>query len=225
MISLANHASDARPQSCVSNISSKRNEGTPPAPTAGLVSGVYGPIDPTAATNAYCQTFCRSLTQTRRTRGGFTFFSYIYVATLRRLSSRPSLPLRSPTQPLALLIMADPRQELTDIHEEGTSSSTTPIQSPAVHEPRSAPPPVATNDPPTMRRRRASSASHVSVDYFDPEGVQQLGRTLSRQMSTQGSPVISSKAPKKNTPSDVDSEVTLAEAFDLEKTLKNFASM
>ncbi|KAF8069190.1 pleiotropic drug resistance ABC transporter [Lyophyllum atratum] len=72
------------------------------------------------------------------------------------------------------------------------------------------------------RRRRSSSASHVDVDFFDPDGVRDLKRTLTR-MSTVGE---GAKGDAQHmTSTDSDDTVAGDGAFDFEKTLRSAVKM
>ncbi|TBU44086.1 pleiotropic drug resistance ABC transporter [Dichomitus squalens] len=76
--------------------------------------------------------------------------------------------------------------------------------------------------------RQQSTSSHVSIDRFDPEGVAQLRRTLSRQSQTHAEPHIDSEKPSRGfgtqqSTNSVLTEDTLASPdgpFDFEKTLR-----
>lgn len=79
--------------------------------------------------------------------------------------------------------------------------------------------------PPVTRHQRpragsnASHASHVSIDYFDPAGVNELRRTLSRQVTNE-------QATARASPRSIggESEMTLAAGdgpFDFEKLLRS----
>jgi hypothetical protein len=59
-----------------------------------------------------------------------------------------------------------------------------------------------------QQKRRPHSCSHVSLDYFDPRGVQRLQEHL-RRISTTGVPGVR------------DSSVTLTDHFDFEQTLRS----
>jgi ATP-binding cassette, subfamily G (WHITE), member 2, SNQ2 len=77
------------------------------------------------------------------------------------------------------------------------------------------------------RPRRASSASHVNVDYFDQQGVDELSRTLTRMSTMDTLPVTLEASPESVavSRSDVASEETLATAdrpFDFEKGFRNY---
>ena len=74
--------------------------------------------------------------------------------------------------------------------------------------------------------RQPSASSHVSIDHFDPEGVAQLRRTLSRQSEIEHAAHIDTKAQGDSGRSarSISTEVTLASPdapFDFEKTLRN----
>ncbi|KAF5329467.1 hypothetical protein D9619_009293 [Psilocybe cf. subviscida] len=73
-------------------------------------------------------------------------------------------------------------------------------------------PPISS--PGLEHARRNSSVSHVGVDFFDQEGVQQLGRTMAKEQAAHG---------KKSTESTSSSDRTLPgseEPFDFEKTIR-----
>ncbi|KAG5644207.1 hypothetical protein DXG03_008870 [Asterophora parasitica] len=59
--------------------------------------------------------------------------------------------------------------------------------------------------------RRGSTASHVDVNYFDPEGVRNLNRTLTRMSHANDRPSLATS----------DDTLTADGPFDFEKTLKN----
>ena len=70
-------------------------------------------------------------------------------------------------------------------------------------------------------RRRESYASHVSIDYFDPAGVDELRRSLSLASNSIRQPEDELR-PKSPVPS-ISSEVTLAPGdgpFDFQKSLQ-----
>ncbi|TFK38227.1 pleiotropic drug resistance ABC transporter [Crucibulum laeve] len=71
---------------------------------------------------------------------------------------------------------------------------------------------VSNEEPP--RKRRGSSVSRVDIDFFDPTGVRDLHRTLSRKSTHHG----------EKRPSTTESDITLAPIgdgpFDFEKTLR-----
>lgn len=84
------------------------------------------------------------------------------------------------------------------------------------YEPR-AESPVEVRD-----RRRESYASHVSIDYFDPAGVDELRRSLSLASNSIHQPDEEPR-PKSPVPSIANSEVTLAPGdgpFDFQKSLQ-----
>lgn len=108
----------------------------------------------------------------------------------------------------------------------------------AVHEHSPVSPPVTRH---ARRGSTASHASHVSLDYFDPVGVNELRRTLSQQqdelrrtMSQQATHNAKKSTSSQNSPEsgskrgagrsfDLDSEETLAVGdgpFDFERTLR-----
>lgn len=69
--------------------------------------------------------------------------------------------------------------------------------------------------PPSQRpknRRKNSGASHVDVDFFDPSGVRQLNRTLSRMSSNQGDVESASTYS--------DATLTTSGPFDFERTIR-----
>lgn len=75
--------------------------------------------------------------------------------------------------------------------------------------------------------RQLSSGSHVDIGHFDPEGVAQLRRSLSRQ-SHNGNPLPFDLSPlgegERRSANSISTEVTLASPdapFDFEKTLRN----
>ncbi|KAJ7168526.1 pleiotropic drug resistance ABC transporter [Mycena filopes] len=74
------------------------------------------------------------------------------------------------------------------------------------------------NDPsrsPPTRHRRTGSVSHVDVDFFDPQGVQGLRRTVTG--------ISERSARRQPKPESLDSDLTLSPGdgpFDLEKTLR-----
>lgn len=79
-----------------------------------------------------------------------------------------------------------------------------------LHEQQS--PPVSR--PGLGHARRKSSVSHVEVDFFDHEGVQQLQRTMAQEQAAYG---------RKSTDSTASSDRTLPgseEPFDFEKTIR-----
>lgn len=96
-----------------------------------------------------------------------------------------------------------PRRPQTPIEDNG---------SPQIH------PPLSPTIP--RRPRGASVVSRVSLDYFDPSGVDELRRTMSRQseISKKGKHTKPSKSPQDG------SEVTLPvdEPFDFEKSLGEY---
>lgn len=112
---------------------------------------------------------------------------------------------------------------LSDIKEEGSRNVS---RAPSYHAPNetdikstSAPPPVSPNVPHKRpgRARRGSVASHVDVDFFDPEGARQLERTMSR-MSSRSRPVGQHRE------ESLESDRTLSAGegpFDFEKTLRD----
>lgn len=101
---------------------------------------------------------------------------------------------------------------LRDIQEE-KPGQTTPLEpQPTTHSP-----PMASAH--FSRPRRGSSASHVSVDHFDPQGVRELQRTLSMMSQQQ-----EGKPPSHAESSSRDSSATLSPVeapFDFEKALED----
>lgn len=97
------------------------------------------------------------------------------------------------------------------------------------HEPVdnvSSPPQVSPVVAHRTYKRRGSTASHVDVGFFDPEGVQALERTISRMTSNHGDADTQDAASYKKfeEKSSSDSSVTLGESrFDFEKTLREVA--
>lgn len=92
------------------------------------------------------------------------------------------------------------------------------------HEPESSTPHGIR--PPHHHRRRDSSASRVAVDYFDPEGVLELRRTLTQQSATARS-IHRTLTAQRQHPQSSGSSVSTAvgdsdasEKFDLEKILR-----
>jgi ATP-binding cassette, subfamily G (WHITE), member 2, SNQ2 len=106
-------------------------------------------------------------------------------------------------------------------------------------------PPSSTRTPHTMMtRRRNSTASHVDIGHFDPEGVQELRRTMSRMSEQQLGDSLARRVSSHHTGvesvphgqhrrgsdsggSRGDTEPTLGgepqeDAFDFQKTLKNY---
>ncbi|KZP27013.1 pleiotropic drug resistance ABC transporter [Athelia psychrophila] len=108
----------------------------------------------------------------------------------------------------------DDQHHLDDIREDGAVN-------PGEHQ---APPsPVITK----QRPRRGSSVSHVDVGFFDPAGVDELRRTMSRNTEDgrKSADVRRSNTSKRvPTASSSVSEATLAQEgpFNFEKTLKDF---
>ena len=94
--------------------------------------------------------------------------------------------------------------------------------------------PVGSNEPhrPRGRARGASTASRVAIDYFDPEGVNDLRRTITQQSAAARSTRSGRSASRRRAPSvtgvsegATSSTSTIAaeedaEKFDLEKFLK-----
>jgi ATP-binding cassette subfamily G (WHITE) protein 2 (SNQ2) len=74
-----------------------------------------------------------------------------------------------------------------------------------------------TTHPDFSRGRRNSSVSRVDVDFFDPAGVQDLRRTMSKQLGD-------SDEQAKGRPSSISTDETIRvredEPFDLEKMLR-----
>ena len=73
-----------------------------------------------------------------------------------------------------------------------------------------------------------SGSSHVDIGFLDPEGVEQLRRTLSRQSENQSHSALhaeQSKAGERQSTHSGSTDVTLAGPndgpFDFEKTLRN----
>lgn len=140
--------------------------------------------------------------------------------------------------------MSDPAQ-LEQIREDEGAITELPPDHAAVHhavhehhEHSPVSPPVTRH---TRRGSTASHASHVSLDYFDPVGVNELRRTLSQQqdelrrtMSQQATHNAKKSTSSNNSPEggskrgagrsfDLDSEETLAVGdgpFDFERTLR-----
>ncbi|KAF9449781.1 pleiotropic drug resistance ABC transporter [Macrolepiota fuliginosa MF-IS2] len=122
--------------------------------------------------------------------------------------------------------MAEHHHQLSDIQEEtppNTLSRPTSQptllnidvgQSAEIPNERHVPPPLSPSSHHT-RPRRGSSVSHVDVAFFDPEGVQELTRSLTRR---------STKEPKNQDIESLSTDSTIApkdgEPFDLAKTLR-----
>ena len=86
--------------------------------------------------------------------------------------------------------------------------------------PRPSSPPVARRP---ARQRAHSNASHVSIDYFDPQGVDELRRTMSRLSTNTARDRAIAESGSGKQLSDASSEVTIAVGdgpFDFEKTLR-----
>ncbi|KAF5387203.1 hypothetical protein D9757_006886 [Collybiopsis confluens] len=101
---------------------------------------------------------------------------------------------------------------MNNIQEE-SSGRNTPIEQIESTAPPSGSPTISFRKP---RQRRNSSVSRVSVDHFDPEGVRNLQRTLSRLSQHDGNS-------KKRDFQDSDSNTTLTPIegpFDFEKALR-----
>ena len=96
---------------------------------------------------------------------------------------------------------------------------------PHVHEPK----PQHHDSAPTYPlSRQLTGSSHVHIGFFDPEGVEQLRRRLSRQSESESQSRVRLEASRghgqKHRRHSVSSEVTLVMtdgSFDLEKTLRN----
>ncbi|KAF9076400.1 ABC transporter [Rhodocollybia butyracea] len=101
--------------------------------------------------------------------------------------------------------------KLRDIQEE-RSGQNTPLQPQEPQEPIESPT-IPSAHASKTRPRRGSSVSRVSIDYFDPQGVRELQRTLSKMTQRPGSPAQSTSS---------DSNATLANEapFDFEKALR-----
>jgi ATP-binding cassette, subfamily G (WHITE), member 2, SNQ2 len=96
---------------------------------------------------------------------------------------------------------------LSEIREEGpagTDIAVVPRSDDPSSSPRICPAPFR-----PRAARRESSASHVNVDFFDKEGVNELSRTLTR-MSTHETLRVTEETPD----SDAESEVTLSNLKD-----------
>ena len=71
-------------------------------------------------------------------------------------------------------------------------------------------------------RRRPSNASHVAVDYFDPEGVSELKRTFTRQSATRRPEHIVPPPTRGSLHSELTAvSNTQSEKFDFEQHLKD----
>lgn len=117
--------------------------------------------------------------------------------------------------------MADLSQ-LGRVPEDEDSASGPYNDAAAIHdEPRSQSPATIHTVP-----RRNSSVSHVSLDFFDPAGVEQLRRTMSHMSAAvHTSDIPDVPVQKIRSHSTVDTTTTLAapkgdEPFDLERTLR-----
>ena len=101
---------------------------------------------------------------------------------------------------------------LGDIHEDQRSEQANVAL--AQDEFKYAPPPSPII---TRRRRRGSSVSRVDIGHFDPTGVDELRRNMSRLSAT------SQPASKAGQKTSFQSDVTLASnsPFDFEKTLND----
>lgn len=118
----------------------------------------------------------------------------------------------------------EPPAQLHEIREENGSSSALSHLPPALpleahHDTRDVPssPPLShqpfAGDKVRRRARRGSSVSHVDVDFFDPAGVKELQRTLTRMSANNDQQRTSS----------TNSDTTLLPGdgpFDFEKTLR-----
>lgn len=78
--------------------------------------------------------------------------------------------------------------------------------------PDHSPPPLVTPKLGYMRTRSGSSVSRVNVEFFDPEGVQALRRTMTKETMDRGGPSA--------VPSSTDHTLT-HEPFDFEKTVRH----
>lgn len=140
---------------------------------------------------------------------------------------------------LLLLLLLLPTMEaesypLNDIKEETTAPSSGVVSRQASdptlnnvstihpeshpHQHHSSPHPPPSH--PHGRTRRLSSASHVSMDFFDPEGVNELKRTLTRDRKSlkgERSKDIEQGSIQSDDTLPVQSEGT----FDLEKTIRS----
>lgn len=140
---------------------------------------------------------------------------------------RPFATFLRPYRPVSLNMAESP--QLDPIREHDGSSSHLPeglsaanayanevLNSVIRYEPRSETPIVVRD------RRRESYASHVSIDYFDPAGVDELRRSLSLA-SNSIHQTEDKERPKSPVPSIANSEATLAPGdgpFDFGKSLR-----
>ncbi|KAF5378810.1 hypothetical protein D9615_006999 [Tricholomella constricta] len=99
-----------------------------------------------------------------------------------------------------------PSRQAVDAHNVLHSHTTSPITSPKLD----SGPAISR---PSQKQRRGSTASHVDVDFFDPEGVRHLNRTLTRMS------IATSHRPESITS---DETLTTDGPFDFEKTLRSF---
>jgi ATP-binding cassette subfamily G (WHITE) protein 2 (SNQ2) len=87
------------------------------------------------------------------------------------------------------------------------------VQGNHLGHPDHSPPPPVTPKLGNTRARSGSSVSRVDVEFFDPEGVQALRRTMTKEANDRDRPSVASSS----------SDHTLTdEPFDFEKTVRHF---